>query len=416
MTSLDFRGNYPTLEAKRTLEAKPEQEVEEFLEVKSREENIDFPLDVDICKRVKEVSGGLPLAIQWIIGQYKIERKINTVLNSVNSEDSPVLEFSFGNIWRRLSNDAQLIMAVLSIFETPPTIQQIAIATEYPSDKIIDALTELEEVTLIRKITQQSDGSIVYAALPITLSFAENQLAQMGAFELNSRRRLEKFNAQLELQETELQEFRVTIQRYGLTNENTKKAAVLCRRAGHEAANGNFVNASTLYRQARELAPQSAYVYAMTAQYELSSNKVESASKYAKEAVKRCDKKTGSLCHVLVARIQERKSDWNGAINSFKKALEFEPDNTLNRHQYGVLLSKRGRTQEAIDEFSKIIENEKERRPIRKTLLMALKTRIINFKRLGKHENAQADLDFAKEILDCYPYMQDEAWHIQDLE
>src|SRR5205823_1248206 len=48
-----------------------DREVREFIATKSRELDTDFPLDADVRQRVREASGGLPLAIQWMIGQYK---------------------------------------------------------------------------------------------------------------------------------------------------------------------------------------------------------------------------------------------------------------------------------------------------------------------------------------------------------
>lgn len=121
MTSRHKTGGW---ELPISVEELNEEEVSEFIEVKSREEEIDFPLDKYVCRKVKEISGGLPLAIQWIIGQYKIERKIDVVLGSVTNVDSPILEFSFGNIWRRLSEDAKRILAVLSIFDSPPRVSR----------------------------------------------------------------------------------------------------------------------------------------------------------------------------------------------------------------------------------------------------------------------------------------------------
>lgn len=393
-----------------------EEEVKEFIEVKSGEEGIDFPLDESICKRVKEVSGGLPLAIQWILGQYKLERKVNSVLESVINRDSPILEFSFGNIWRRLGEDAKQILGILSIFDSPPTSQQIAIATEYSLERILNALNELEEVTLIRKVVQQSDGNAVYATLPITMSFAANQLAQMGKLELNSRRRVEAFNAKLELQETEMSKFRGVINKYGLTSENVKRAVILCRKAEAEAANGDFLNARSFYRDARNLAPQTSYAHVMSARFELDQDNIGEALKHIEEAIKRCDKRSGSLCYVTLAKVHERQKNWNGALSALQRSLDYEPDNTLNRHQYGVLLSKRGRTEEAIEQFTRIIDQEKNRGSSRKTLLMSLRTRIINFRRIGKLQDAQADLEYVEQLLKEHTYLQEEAWRFDQLE
>lgn len=290
------------------------------------------------------------------------------------------------------------------------------IATEFQLEKILDALNELEEVTLIRKVTQQSDGNIVYAALPITLSFATNQLSQMGKFELNSRRNVEEFNAKLELQETEINEFQGIIAKYGLKSDNAKRAVIFCRKAEAEAAKGNFLNASSFYRQARDLAPQVSYVHMMSARFELDQNNIGEALKHAEEAIRRCDKTTGSLCYVTLARVHERQRNWNSAFSAFQKSLEYEPGNNLNRHQYGVLLSKRHRTEDAIEQFTKIIDREKQRNSSQKTLLMSLTTRIINLQRLDRSQEAQADLSYAKQLLKDYPYLQDEAWRIGELE
>lgn len=399
-----------------SVEELKKSEVKEYIEVKSREEGIDFPLDDEICEKVREVTGGLPLAIQWLIGQYKIKREIKSVLSMVKDADSPVLEFSFGNIWKLLGENEQKILATLSIFDIPPTQQQIAIATEYSADKITDGLYKLSEVTLVRKITQSSDGNTVYSALPITLTFARNKLSEMGNYELDCRRRFETFNAKLELQDKELHEFRGVINRFGLETDNEKRAAIICKQAIYEASNGNLENANNFYIEARELAPQSAYVHAMSAQFELSNSNIGQALKHAKVATARCDKKTGSLCYSILARIQEKQKNWNDAFFAYKKAIEFEPNNTINRHQYAIALSRRGKTSESIEEFAKIIELENMLKPPRRTLLMSLVPRIKNLRKVGRKEEAQQDIEFAKQILRDNPHLQDESWRLEELD
>jgi hypothetical protein len=86
------------------------------------------------------------------------------------------------------------------------------------------------------------------------------------------------------------------------------------------------------------------------------------------------------------------------------------------RHQYGVALSWAGKTEQAIEEFTRIIDIERVKVPLRETLLMALKTRIINLRRLGQTAEAEADLAYAKEILAKHRHLQANAQHIADLE
>ena len=393
-----------------------EEEVEEFLRIKSEDMKIAFPIDQKVCRRVTQLTGGLPLAIQWLMGQYKIAGNIDKVVSALGQKDSPILEFSFRNIWLALSGDAKSILAILTIFTSPPTVQQVAIATEWINERIEKALFELQEATLVTRNIQQSDGRVTYAALPITLSFASHQLDAMGDFERQARQRFQQFNEQMELQKTELRHFVAIFERYGMSTDNEKRAAILCRRGESDMFAGNIDNAELLFKQARELAPQSAYVYAMTASYELGRNRVGLALNYAKEACNRANKKIGALCYTILARVLGAQSDRQGQVDALQKALQFEQDNVVIRHQFGVALSKAGRTEAAIEEFSIIIEKEKNKIPKTDTLLMALKTRVINLKRLGKLNEAKNDVQFANKIIAENPHLQHHAYHLNDLE
>lgn len=105
-------------------------EVAEFVSIKSVEMSVDFPLDGQTVEKTWKASGGLPLALQWMIGYYKLVRDIDRVTAAVINKDSPVLEFSFRNIWNVLSADAKAVLGILTIFDNPPTAQDIGIATE----------------------------------------------------------------------------------------------------------------------------------------------------------------------------------------------------------------------------------------------------------------------------------------------
>lgn len=391
-------------------------EVEEFLRIKSGEMNVDFPLGGDICARVREATGGLPLAVQWTIGQYKVLRDINRVLKNVGSSDSPVLEFSFRNVWNGLDHDARAVLAVMTIFDGPPQVKDIVVATEWPPEKIEEALSVLEDVTLVTRTTQTSDGRVTYNALPITLSFARHQLAQMNEFEKKCRQRYQKYNEQMQLQESEVSEFRSTFERYGIVNNNERRASILCRRGQSEMFAGNTDNADLFFKEARLLAPQSSYVYAMSASYELARNHVGNALQFVDEACKRANKRTGSLCYVIKARVLDAQNDKRGRPGALAKALEYDPDDVILRHQYGVALSRAGRPDKAIEQFNIIIDSEMTRTPPRESLLMAIKTRIINYRRIGRIDLADEDLRLAHQILAAHPHLQTQAEQIMELE
>jgi Schlafen, AlbA_2/NB-ARC domain len=392
------------------------EETLEFIKLKSAELQVDFPLDPPTIVRVTQVSGGLPLATQWIVGQYKKSRRLDLVLESAKSTDSPVLEFSFRNIWGLLTSEARTVLAIMSIFDGPPSLQQFTVATEMPSEWIERALSDLVEVTLVNRTPPREDGQTLFTALPITLAFARNELTVMGDFELRSRQRLQRFNEQMELQASEIARFRGEFDRYGIETPNEKRAAILCRQAESAMFSGNAEGAELLFKQARELAPQSAYVLARAASYEPACNRVGLALERATEACRRAGKRNGALCYSVKARVLDVQRDKAGRVEALEKALTFDSDDTVLRHQYGVALSRVGREREAVDQFSKIIAVEESRSLPRDTLVMALTTRIINLRRLGRSAEAEADIAQARQIIAQHPHLSHVASKLDELD
>lgn len=392
------------------------EETEQFLRLKSEELRVSFPLDSDTVARVTNAGGGLPLATQWILGQFKKTGSLDLVLEKTQETDSPVLEFCFGHIWRTLAAESRTVLALLSIFDGPTTVQKISVASEMPPDMIERSLGDLLEVTLINRSYHPSDGTAIYNALPITLAFAGNRLASMGDLELNCRRRLQQFNEQMALQASEVERFKGEFQRYGIESPTEKRAAILCRRAESEMFAGNAEGAELLFSQARELAPQSAYVLARSASYELARNRIGQALERANEACGRATRKTGGLCFGVKARVLDVQRDKAGRVKALEEALRYDPTDPVLRHQYGVALSRIGLEKEAIDEFSKIIEEEEVRAPPRETLVMALTTRVINLRRLRRPEEASLDVQRVKGLIDQYPHLGAAARRILSLD
>ena len=378
---------------------------------------MDFPLDDGTISKVECVTGGLPLAIQWLIGRFKRSGNISEELECVLSPDSPVLEFSFRNVWHNLSTDSRAVLAIMSIFESrPPTIDLLSVTLGWARDRIERALDELIDVTLVSKSTQEPIGIVIYTALPITLSFAQYQLGEMGDFETKCRQRYQIYNDHLELKEFETQKFDNIFGEYGLQTESEKKAAILCKRAQSEFFGGNVELADELFKQAKEMAPNSSYIFAMSASNHLARNRLGLALKDATESCKKATKKTGSLCYTIKARVLKIQKDVTGVVEAFEKALGFDQSNVFIRHQYGVALSRAKHTEKAIQQFTIIIEQEKTRPIPQETLLIALKTRILNLKRLGKTSEANADIEYANELLTNYPHLKNLAWQFLEYE
>lgn len=393
-----------------------EEESREFVRLKSRELGLSFPNDDQTLRRVVQVSGGLPLATQWILGQFKKSRRLDEVISSASSRDSPVLEFSFRNIWNLLGAEARTVLALMSIFEGPTTVQELGVASGMTHELIERAVADLVDVTLVNRSLPKEDGEVLLSALPITLAFARNELGTMGELEVRSRQRLQRFNEQMELQAAEIARFVGDFQRYGIETPNEKRAVILCKRAESEMFSGNADGAELLFTQARELAPQSAYVLARSASYELARNRVGFALDRAKEACARANRRTGALCYSVKARVLDVQRDRAGRLEALGEALKFDENDTVLRHQYGVALSRVGLEREAVEQFSRIIGVEEARVPPRETLVMALTTRIINLQRLGRREEAIEDLKRARALVEQYPHLRSGAKRLDEIE
>lgn len=381
-------------------------ETVDFMRAKSGELGIDCPCDDATATKVWRVTGGLPLAIQWVLGRYRIDNNLDRAISQVTERDSPVLEFSFRNIWSILSPDAKNILGAMTIFDDPPTLQSLAITTEYRIETIERALSELSEVTLVNKQTQASDGRIRYISLPITLSFARHQLESMGDFELDCRQRHQRYIEQMNLQDSELYRFRSSFDKFGIETNNEKKAAILCQRGKSEVFVGNVSNADMLFKQARDIAPNSAYVYAMSASYDIARNRIGQAFEHIEEACKRATGKTGSLCYVIKARILDAQRDRYGRVIALEKALDYDPEDLMTRHQYGVALSRIGNPEKAIDQFNIIIEKEISKAPPSHLLFVSFKTRLINLRRLERLEEMKKGLELVDKLLMEYPHLK----------
>lgn len=384
-------------------------EVAEFMRVRVNELGIKCPRDEATAKSVWQASGGLPLAVQWILGRCRIEGDLSRAIAAVGTKDSPVLEFSFRNIWTILSPDAKAVLGAMTIFEEPPTLEQVTVATGFNVDILERAFGELGDVTLVTKHTQISDGRVRYVSLPITLSFARHQLEAMGEFEVECRQRYQRYSEQMQLRESEIFRFRSEFERYGLETDNEKKAAILCQRGKSEMFAGNVDNADMLFKQARDLAPQSAYVLAMSASYDLARNRIGQALDHIEEACRRATKKTRALCFIVKARILDIQRDRDGRLRALEKALEYDPDDLVTRHQYGVALSRVSQPEQAIAQFNIIIEKEKDKAPPTRQLLVAFKTRMINLQRLGRRTEMVNDLAQVDAMLKKYQHLAEEA-------
>ena len=212
-------------------------------------------------------------------------------------------------------------------------MQLLLIAINFQVERAEKALAELIDVTLVSRNTQSSDGRTRFVALPITMAFARHHIAEMGEFETSCRQRVQQFTDQMDLRESEIYKFRNRFEAFGLIKDHERKAAILCQRGESEMFTGNVDVADQLFKQAREMAPESAYVHAMSASYELARNRIGKALDHVADACARVTTNWRTVLHDQGSNFRYT-ADRNNCILALETA-SIRPDNDITTTIWG---------------------------------------------------------------------------------
>jgi hypothetical protein len=390
-----------------------EEEVRQLAQALSDAWSLSLDLDRKIVERLRMASGGLPLAIKWILGQVRLSGDLSRALRGSEGRDSPVLEFSFRDTWNLLRQESRLVLAAMSIFDGPATVNELVIATALPEDTVEAGLDELSKVTLVNKNTSSTSANYSYTALPITLNFSGARLKEMDSFGPSCRERIREYRNIIESREEEARGYNNTVQAYGLSTQQERKAAALVRRAESEVFAGRLESAKAIFHEARALAPTSAYVLAMFSSFELNRGQKRAAEDLIVDACNRANSSVAALCYTIKARVMQALGRPTERLAALETAIKHSPADVVLRHQYGVALSQARREVEAVKVFTEIISSELQLTPPSPTLLMALTTRIINLRRLRRLSEADDDIRLGLNLAQRYPHLSGTAERIR---
>jgi tetratricopeptide (TPR) repeat protein len=370
------------------------EEVKEFLRIKVNEMNIGPLKDFDVvAKKIHEASGGLPLAIQWILGLYAITGDIMPVISRVRDSDSPLLEFSFRSSWNVLSQDSQTALAVLSIFDSAPILRDWSTALDWPTERTERAAEQLVLATFVSKQVDHKTGQETYNTLPITLTFAANELTKMGDLDRISRTRYQRYVQEMDLVATETERFTSIFEEFSIERYTEKKAVILARKAESYKTRLNYDEAEKLYQEALAIDPRSVYVLVNYGSLKLEMGQIGESIRLLETASKICNKASGFLVYYNLSKVYDVVWDRDQVERCLRKALEYQPDHTTAKQQLGVVLSRLGRYNESIDLFDEIIDKElaKGSTPSNR-LIYAYKSKIITLRKAGRNNDALAVL------------------------
>jgi tetratricopeptide (TPR) repeat protein len=394
-----------------------EQEVGKFIEVRNSELGLNLPVyDPMFVNKMSVMSGGLPLAIQWTLGEYAKTKDLDKILSRALTSDSPLLEFSFRNLWGVLDGSSQKAMAVLSIFDNPPTSQEWRTALDWSVEKIEKATSSLIEVTFVSERPESKTGKKIYSALPITLTFARNELAKMGSLEAKSRLRYQDYKNRLELASVETAQYSDLFERFEAKHDVQKKAIIFCRMAEGQARSLGYQAAGQFYSQAIEIDPRSVYALVSFGLFKAELGNFGEAIELITQATKNCSKKTGYYVYFNLSRVYDQFHDRPNRIRCLRKALEYEPKHTIARHSLAVALSQSGNYDEAILIFDYIIADELGRSDgPTESLIYAYKTKIITLQHAKREIEAKEAIQEAIERIKSFDHLEHLVYRLDDL-
>lgn len=338
-------------------------EIKEFIKLRSKELKLDFPInDTNVINKISEISGGLPLAIQWILGEYSRTKNIEAILARVITNQSPLLEFSFRNSWSALDTDSQKALAVLPIFDQPPTLQEWRTVLNWPIDNIERVKGKLIESTFVTERTDKKTSNKIYIALPITLSFARLELDKLGSFAIDAISRYEVYNQRISLSMQQESQSENLFTKFDAKTENQRKAILLARMAEGQMSSFGYQEAEEYYKQALQIDPFSIYALISYGRFKADLFEFQSAIDLFNRALTKVTKKTAFIVHYNLADVYGRLKDWGKKVFHLREALNYDSDSsylyTMAQHSLGVALGKMNNHTEAIMCFDEIIERE----------------------------------------------------------
>lgn len=362
-------------------------EIRDFIKLRSQELNIDFPAnDEEVIRKVSEISGGLPLAIQWILGDYARTRNLDSIMKRVLTNSSPLLEFSFRNSWKTLDRESQQALAVLPIFTDAPTLQEWRVALDWTIDRIERAKGKLIESTFVTEKTDQKSGNKIYIALPITLSFAKLELDKMGSLAIETRSRYEIYSQRISLSADQIYQSEDLFTKFEANRANQKKAILLARMAEGQMSYLGYQEAEEYYKQALEIDPYSIYTLVSYGKFKADLFEFESAIDLISQATSKVTKKTAFFVYYNLADVYGKMKNWSLKVKYLKEAMKYSNYTssylyTMAQHSLGVALGKLRNHSEAIYNFDAIINRELEKPYLSNSLVIAATTKKISLDR-----------------------------------
>lgn len=144
-------------------------------------------------QRIVESCSGVPLAVQWLIGNSRTVSHALTLaetLSRFGRKGEELLEFCFRRVHVGLSDRGRAVLSALTLTPLPQPLEALSVACEFDLDVIESALEELKAASLVEAVWDDLRRDLAVRCLPITQRFAYRQLQQTSGEEYRMRQRL----------------------------------------------------------------------------------------------------------------------------------------------------------------------------------------------------------------------------------
>ncbi len=282
---------------------------------------IEGKIRSDEIRLLFEITGGLPLATEFFVGQISKQNTLQKILNHIKESEigrDSILEFSFNESFKLLSDEAKKVLFSISLLDKP-NLNNICFLTGLDEFDVEETIEKLKNLSFINVNYEESDT--VYSILPLTKMFLEKNLDSNPALssELNAKQKEYEFitSVSKQMAEDEIEH------KFTITSDNI--AVRLARAAYFLASKGDFTKSEQYFNQALS--------------YESSNSLV--------------------WYHWAIA---ERDFSNNVKDDYFEKAIKYSTDNEKEDilFEWGKTLASFNRHKESIDVLEKLVKRNSE--------------------------------------------------------
>lgn len=161
-----------------TLEGLSEGEVASLVNVESSRLGLDQYASPtpEVIAELREYTGGVPLAIKWILGGVKQRGySLAVAVDSVARGAADLYEDLFAKAWQSLSERCKIILCAAATFRGSWTLEAMAFVVGDNTATTQAAVSQLTEVSLLEAVHFPSTGLVRYELHPLTHHFVSAQ-------------------------------------------------------------------------------------------------------------------------------------------------------------------------------------------------------------------------------------------------